>query len=295
MKLHVFLGFLCLALVSACGDDSSGSVTDSGTDDSSVTGTSYKYLASQIRIGEVMQSGDNSIAPGFNLDGFTDNPCNDAIVDHVSPPPDNEPGVDNQLITIAKEISDLNSELDLDALLQSGTLAGTVGILVEVVAEDLTNGPATVKFHLGQFDGEVQTSGDALSPGQKLTVTQTITSANGTITNGRLEVGADSLPLSFPAETAKSGMINLTIEPVKARFTISETALTNGFIGGGLNTQAVIDEVMEFEAILTEAGFDRATIESAVEPKSDIEPAADGQSCEAISAGLYIEGVTADF
>ena len=294
MQLHVFVGFICLSLAAACGDDGGSSTMDSSMADTSVNDPSYKYVASQVRIGELMQSGENTIAPGFNLDGFTDNPCDDAIKDHVSPPPDNDPGVDNQLITIAEEVKGFNADLDFDALLQGGLMSGKIAILIEIAADDLTEGPAKVTFYTGDFNNAVEWSGMALEPGQEFTKRMTVTSATGTITNSRLEVEASSLPISFPAETASTGSVTLNFSPVRARFTVSQAALSDGFIGGAINSQEVIDEVMKFEANFA-ASIDRAFVESAVLPKSDMEPAAGGEGCEAISAGLYVTGTSANF
>lgn len=299
MRFHLFVGFICLTFAVACGDD--GGNTNPGTDGSvepetSVEGTTYKYVVSQLRIGELMASGNETfpfIAPGFNLDNQPDNACGNVAEDHISPSPDNEEGVDNKLISVAADVKNINAEMDFEQLIQDGLSMGDLVIAVEVTAEDLVSGPASVSFYTGTFDGDVQWTGNALAAGQDLTTNTKITTATGTISNGRLEVSLESLPVKFPAETAEGGEVSLTIGSAKARFNISESALTDGFIGGALNTEAVITEIMKFESSFPE-GVDEAFVRSALTGVPDLEPD-NSSECQAISAGLYVSGTTANF
>lgn len=262
--------------------------TDPGVDNPD-DGMTVTYVVSTADVPEV--NADNE-APGFDLDGAagtaaTDR-CDDAI-DYTSPVT-GAANVDNQLS--ANVIGLVAGMLDMGVAgaIEEQIAAGSFLLMMEVVDVDsFTNdGSVSVRIILGRLpagttmamvgaDGRL-TAGQTF---ESMTVLATI--ADAEISGGRIEVAADTLPISL----AVDGMnLTLTLRQARIAADISTGGLSRGEIGAQLSVADIVSLAMMFGL-----GVDEMTIRGVAQP--DLDPNADGSVCNAISAGLTFEATTA--
>ncbi|MCB9595940.1 MAG: hypothetical protein H6719_24685 [Sandaracinaceae bacterium] len=251
-----------------------------------------------------------SQAAGFNVDGLDSGNgstdieanCEEFNQDFISVTDSSHVGVDNALQGLVGTIEGLLDAADcpgmmtagcLDATLQRQILEGSLILMVEVsgVNDFMYDSNVMVQMHLGEVPGggmPTEGSGGGLAGGQTFTSTMTLGApVQGDIFAGRLRVATPSLPLSIMA-----GDFNLTlmITQAQVRFNITETAMTNGSIGGVVTVDAIVEAA---SAIMP--GIED-TVRTVVESVADVTPSsADPAVCDAVSLGLTFSGVDATF
>ncbi|MCA9610057.1 MAG: hypothetical protein KC619_30885 [Myxococcales bacterium] len=299
----------CATDTPATTDEARTVEAPAGFDDRTLTyviGTVALPEATPDPDGEGPQRGQ---AAGFNVDDMDSGNGSDAIdanceefnQDFVAVTDSNHAGVDNALQGLVGTIEGLLNAADcpgmmtagcLDATLQQQILDGSLILLVEVsgVNDFMYDSSVTVQMHLGQVPGmgmPMEGSGGGLAGGQTFESTMALGSpVTGDIFAGRLRVATPMLPLSIMA-----GDFNLTLQITQAqvRFNITETAMTNGAIGGVVTVDAI---VMAASALMP--GIED-TVRSVVESVADVDPGSDPAVCTALSLGLTFSGVDATF
>ncbi len=249
------------------------------------------------------------MAAGFNVDDLDSGMGSDAVdanceefnQDFIGLTDSNHRGVDNALQGLVGTIEGLLDAADcpgmmtagcLDATLQRQILEGSLILLVEVsgVNDFMYDSSVTVQMHLGQVPGmgmPMEGAGGGLAGGQTFESTMTLGSpVSGDIFAGRLRVATPNLPLSIMA-----GDFNLTLQITQAqvRFNITETAMTNGAIGGVVTVDAIVMAASELMPGIED------TVRSVVESVADVTPSSDPAVCTAVSLGLTFSGVDATF
>jgi len=304
-----FTLLLAGTMLGGCGDDGGGTDTsitvdgggDTAPSDMCMTGDALFYAASVLDVGQADPTGDPSIVPGFNLDGIvSDGTDTEGCLhtDFTSPPPDNEPGVDNQLGPI---LSAVGSSLDVSGQLAENVLDGTLLILFEVlnVDDSMNDGCVTLNLYLGQLTGGAMTAVDAdgdgiidggqtfdlnpesLGPGEAPLV-----SVQGQIVNGRLSAGPIDIMLNLPIE----GGLLLNIRNAQVRMTFAGDNITSGVIGGALNVEETVTTIVAIDPDTIPEALARSVLNA----QADLEPDdAMGGACTAVSVGLTFEGVPA--
>jgi hypothetical protein len=280
-KKNALTALAALSLA-ACGGGTPG-------DTDRTDGMTVTYVVSTADVPEV--SADNE-APGFDLDGAPGTAATDACNDapDFTSPITGAANVDNQLS--ANVIGLLAGMLDMGVAgaIEEQIAAGSFLLMMEVVDIDaFTNDTnVDVRIILGQLPAGTTMAmvgaDGRLTPGQtfeQMTVLATITGAE--ISGGRIEVAADSLPISL----AVDGMnLTLTLRQARIAADISMGGLARGEIGAQLSVTDIVTLAAMFGL-----GVDEMTIRGVAQP--DLDPNADGSICNAISAGLTFEATTA--
>ncbi|MEM9193126.1 MAG: hypothetical protein AAGF12_28390 [Myxococcota bacterium] len=295
---------LSLALAVGCGDDDGGGDTpEGGTPDATGgdtpdadTGpdTTYFFVADTVAVAEAMM-GNAMIVGGFNLDdavtasGDTTTGC--GKMDFTSPPPDNEPGVDNQLGPI---LAGLPGDLNVAGALRDTVNEGDLLLLFEVSGVNGTNFDpnVTVDIFLGTLtEGTMMPmlAGDRLAPGQTFDINASVgDQANGTplasvqgqIREGRLQAGPADIPIDITL-----GDITVTLAIRTAQIRVSFNAAvdsgTSGIIGGALRNMELVDNL----AAIPDLEGNEALVMGILQSQADLEPGDDGR-CGAVSIGL---------
>lgn len=302
------VAFMLLAagtMLGACGDDGGGGDTsitvdggDTGTGDMCDTGDTMFYVANVLDVGQSDPTGDPNIVPGFNLDGIVSDGT-DAEgclhMDFTSPPPDNEPGVDNQLGPI---LSAVGSSLDVSGTIAENIADGSLLILMEVenVDNTMNDGCVTLNLFLGQIPAmgmPVDADGDGLiDAGQTIDIDpaslvggEPLVSVQGQIVNGRLSAGPVDISLNIPITDTT---LALNIRSAQVRLSFTGENITAGIIGGALN----VDETVTTIVAIDPDTIPEALARSVLNAQADLEPDAAG-ACTAVSVGLTFEGVPA--
>lgn len=263
-------------------------------------GMAQTYVMSVLNIGQAAPDGDQSVVPGFNLDGRVSDMLDEYGCFHedfTSPPPDSEQGVDNQLGPI---LASVGSSLDIEGTISTNIAEGDLLILVTVEGiDDYTNDPCvTVNLELGTMEGTGATmpmlgADGLLSPGQTINVDQRsvgLVSTEGEIVNGRLRAGPVDVELNLPI----MGMsLTLNIRQALLRFDISADAISNGLLGGALGVEETVTAIVS----VAPEDIPESLARSILEGQADLQPAYDaelmGLACEAVSVGLVYDGVPA--
>ncbi|MCS6797874.1 MAG: hypothetical protein NZ898_05005 [Myxococcota bacterium] len=303
----------------ACGggDDGGGGGggRDGGGGSDPPGGPTYFWVVNELNVAGANEMG---IAPGFNLDGRVSDEsdaqgCNKP--DYTSPPPDNEPGVDNQLGPILDALGGMGVDVGMEA--QMAMAEGNLVVLVEATDVDDLRNDRSVGLSLLVAARKACMTGDAdctptwtcdmadrecrppldsmgrIRAGGTFDVSRAsymadgmtpLVSVTGSIVNGRFRGGPIDLMLTLPVRGAE---LTLRIRRAQVRFNPSMTAATQGVIGGSLN----IDEtVMAIRSVSTE--IPESLVRSVLEGNADLDPNAEGE-CESISLGMTFAGVNA--
>jgi len=283
-----------LAAVGCGGDDDTPGPTDMCD-----TGDTLFYVVNFADIGQADPTGDPEIVEGFNLDDRVSDDADEQGCfkpDFTSPPPDNEPGVDNQLGPI---LASLGGSFDVAGSIAEALADGSLLLLFEVQnVDDMTNdGCVTVNIYLGELqpgvtapmlDGSGRIAGGQTFDLNSLSFTgdQPMVTVEGQIVNGRVQGGPVDISLTFAVmDTA----LTLAIRQAQVRFNVvgGGASIDTGVIGGQLDTEETINTI-------TMAVMDvpESLARSILEGQADLEPDAAGQ-CQAVSMGLVFEGVPA--
>lgn len=271
--------------------------------DPSTPGVTYFFVVAQLEVAQA-DAANPEIVSGFNLDGAVtaggDTTTGCGKMDFISPPPDNEPGVDNQLGPI---LSNLPGDLDVNASIAESVRNGELVLLVELVdVNDLLNDESvTVNIYVGTLPVGVTTpmlNGTQLAAGQTFDLDATagsqasgapLGSAPGAIVDGRLRAGSTDIPLSL-GETALPITLSVRGAQIAATLEATGTTGTQGIIGGRvLNTETVaaLAEIPDLEG-------NEALIEGVLRSQADLDPDPSmGGACTSVSLALELELVSA--
>lgn len=234
---------------------------------------------------------DTDIMPGFNVDGCVteaDGPTGCGQMDwryDVNRDGTLEEGIDNQLSTIA-------ATLDPFIDLQEAVDEGHTLLLIQLSGlDDLENDPCVdVTMVTGSLppDAELAHEGDRLAPDQAfvLDTATPIVSTQGVLTEGRLLLGPTDLTLDL---NVAGESLAFPIDPAWMTFSVSETSLEWGILGGGTNLDDLIAAVV---AILPD-DVDPEVAREFLEPLTDLRPDENNENCSAISLAMVFEAVTA--
>ena len=271
-----------------CGGDDDPGVED-GPPMDPVT-----YVMGYLNIAQADPSGDPNIVAGFNLDGKVSTDDTDQTVcykmDYTSPPPDNEPGVDNQLGPI---LASVGSSLDIEGTIAENIMDGSLLILMTVSGvHDYENDPnITVELELGTLEGTgatmpmVDAMGN-LSAGQTINVNMVsvgLVELPGSIVNGRLRAGPADLTLNLPIMGSN---LMLNIRQAQVRFDISETSIDDGVLGGELNVDETVTAIVQ----VAPDSIPESLARSILEGQADLQYDAAADMCNAVSVGLIFSG-----
>ncbi len=297
-----FMLLVAGTLLGACGDDGGttgdGGGGDTGSSDMCMTGDTMFYVASVLDVGQADPTGDPNIVPGFNLDDKVSDamdPAGCLHQDFTSPPPDNEPGVDNQLGPI---LSAVGSSLDVTGTIADNILMGKLLILFELqnVDDSMNDGCVTLNLYLGQMPDmgmPADADGDGIiDPGQTILIDPAslmggmpLVSVQGEIVNGRMKAGPVDISLNIPIMDT---VLSLNIRNAQVRMTLSGDNVTSGIIGGALN----VDETVMTIVAIDPTAIPETLATSVLEAQADLEPD-DLGNCTAVSVGLTFEGIPA--
>lgn len=279
-KKNALVALAALAL-GACGDP--GTPVDDPTDGARVT-----YIVSTADVPEV-DSMDR--APGFDLDGAPGTGATDACTDEIdyTSPVTGATQVDNQL---SANVISLVGDMLMDGVsgaIEEQIAAGSFLLMMEVTDIDdyTTDGSVSVRLILGALPAGTMMA--TVGADGRLTAGQTFTSmtvlatiADAEIRAGRIEVQADSLPLSLNVMDMD---LTLTLRQARIAADISATGLSGGEIGAQLSVGDIVTLATMFGL-----GVSEDTIRMVARP--DLDPDGSGV-CQAISAGLTFEATTA--
>lgn len=319
---------LAAALVGACGGDDEpaggpdGSTpqppppppgTDGGTDagipdpPGSMT---YDYVVNALAIGEESATTPGE-SPGFDLDNHNTASETDPVgcgwVDFTAPSIyGGTQGVDNQLGPLLKMIADLGLDFDANSTIADNLANGSLLLLVRVTGVgDLRNDPnVTIQFYLGELmagqtpmvDGMMRLSGgqtfliDPVSVEGGNIDNPRIQFNNSTIVNGRLHGGPALFALNVPISDV--GTLDLDVQDAQVSFDISETALTNGLVGGYVNVDEIVNAI---SMLMLDVMIPVETVRSVLSGQADIDTDNNTDECEALSLGLTFGAVPASF
>lgn len=285
-KLVVIAGMTTGIVGAGCGGDDTGAPTvelcTSGTCET------HTYLTNVLSI-PVMDTAGN--VPGFNIDGTDATVCNQ--VDAMGPAPDNITGVDN---SVGPTLGGL-----VGSMIQDNVDDGSVLLIMQLDGVDSFTNDDRVKLTvlLAEVPEGVTLTLDPsgrIAAGQdfdvnELSYTDTahtmaaVTFDNGKIVNGRFQAGPDDFPLSISLMGAS---LSLTVHSTQIRFNVSETSISAGVLGGGLNVDEVNNTVMNTPALAEYA----ETVAMVLASFADLEPNSEG-TCESASVAMEFAGVEA--
>ena len=260
------------------------------------------YVINYLDVGQENPMGEEGVVPGFNLDMRVSDDT-DAMgcfqQDFTSPAPDNETGVDNQLGPI---LGSLGMSIDVSGTIAENIADGSLILFVELLGVDsiMSDRNVQVNLLLGQLPAGVTMpllNGERLAPGQTFDIledsyldggagTMARISVGGSIVNGRLNAGPVTIPLSLPVMDV---VLNLTINRARLRFTVGESMLTNGIIGGSLDIDEVVAAVMAIPDLESYVEL----LMNLLEMNADLDPdAAMMGDCQSVSLGLIFDATT---
>jgi hypothetical protein len=284
--------------------------TDAGTFDAGVDGgfpdpctggdcTTYFFVTSLLDIAQA-SAATPTIVAGFNIDGRVSD-TTDAMgcfkADYMSPPPDSETGVDNQLGPI---VAGLGSGFDISGSIASAIAAGDLLILFEVegVDDPMDDPEIGLSMYYGQLPVGVSmpmTGPDGrLAPGQTFDIDPRSYDAAGrrriyvpgSIVGGRLRAGPVRIFLDLGLV---GGGIALDLRETHLRANLAADGAT--FSTGVLGASLDVDETAAMLAVAI--GFDVTIVRSVLASQSDLDASPDGRTCASLSAGMVFEAVAA--
>jgi hypothetical protein len=230
---------------------------------------------------DIAREGTVGVIAGMNIDG-RDSDASDALgcfhPDFMSPAPDSETGVDNQLGPLVDSLGS-SFTVDFAPYIASGDL---------IILAQVSGSGSTVNIELLQGEvpggGAPVLSGGRLAPGQTFDVVASIATFTGSESGGRTRVGPRdaSLPL-IP------GAAPIVVYGAEVYGTVSATGIADGIVGGGARTSDAASTLAMLDPTLP-----IALITAILEGQADLAPDSAG-NCEQLSAGLVYTAVPATF
>jgi hypothetical protein len=268
--------------------------------DANAEGETHLYLIHVFDLPHREPAPDDDIVPGFNVDGCNTRPLGptgcgqpdwrfdidqNGVIEGI------EEGVDNQLASPF-----LADVLDMYIPLQSEVDAGNNLVLVEVSGVNdaalLNDTCVAVTLLRGTLPGAATLEHDGngrLAAGQAFHLDREspLLVAQGQLTNGRVLLGSVPLTLTLSLEGAS---IDFPFDPAWMTFTLTESALAVGILGGGSDLETLVSAL---GAYLETLDVPLEVVRAFLAPLADLEPDENSESCTAISLALVFEAVTA--
>jgi hypothetical protein len=262
------------------------------------------FVIDVLDIGRADPEGDPEVVPGTNVDGEVTPAGADPSVctnkeDHKSPPPDNESGVDNEFGPMMAGLSSLGS-FDPSSNIAASIADGSLILLLQVDGVDDTTFDRNIE--VGVFAGVLPSGVTAptlaadgrFEPGQTFDIDpaslsvsdQPLITMKGYIDAGRATVEAGVLPLVVAVGPDVDLRLNVRMSTV--RFSMNDTGLADGVIGGGLNIEELLTA---FEALMLES-VSPTILRGVLETAADLERDSEGY-CQTVSTGFVFEAVPA--
>ena len=308
-KLLVCAGLIGVSAFGVgCGDDDVGTTppADMGgggpcSEAMLASGDTHFYVVSGLELA-LRESDDPPASAGFNIDGDAVVACNGLTAgldaEFAGVTPDTGTGIDNAL---GETLGGLVSE----STLRDSINNGSVLLLIEVRGVDSFTSDTCVGVtaYLGALPaGTTAPMLEAmrLAPGQTFDLSPDsftdgpagmmprIKFESARIIGGRLQAG----PTNFPLALSLMGVsLEVTINDAQLRFNITETAMTDGVLGGSLNT----DEVIAAYNMISSPPLPADQVAMILSTLSDIDESTppSPESCEAGSIALKLQGVNA--
>jgi hypothetical protein len=232
-------------------------------------------------IGVADPTGDPNIVPGMNLDGFVSDgvdPEGCLHMDFTSPPPDNEPGVDNQLGPIFAAVG---SSLDFD--FRSAIASGEWLILLS-----LEDGPAgrVISLYRGTtLDGERPLlDGGRLAPGQPFRVRERLGQLVPEPGGARTRAGPENIVFPFSPRSTSS----IRFPHARLYGNFRPDGVRQGVLGGAYLVDQAVDELVALDPDV----IPRALARSVLQAQADLDPTPSGE-CATVSAAYTFTAVPA--
>ncbi len=282
------------------GDMDAGGEPDAGDVDAGpLTGDTYLYVVSRMDLGFADPEGDPTVVPGFDVDGRVSD-ASDQIGcrkrDYTSPPPESEPGVDNQLGPILAQLEDsYHIRQNMTENVQSGDLLVLLRVRgVDDLDEDdrievdalvgLLPAGVTVPAldGMGRIDAGQTFDLDAAALAEdEMTALVTL---RGRIEGGRLRAGPGDFTMSLPLSDTR---VAFEAKNAQVVFDITETSLAGGVMGGQLDVDGTVAAMEGVE------GFDASAARLVLEANADLDHDEAAHECRAISIALVFDGAGA--
>ena len=307
MRAHSLLALGALALLAACGDDTSsdagsdagvadgsadaGLGPDSATDDTPYfEGEGFVLERTHVNVLTEMtfeEQPEPGVAPGFDLDGVVSEDGDEDSCGHgdvVSP--DGTPGIDNNFAALWTPLSDIVGE-QVQELLQGSINEGLMLIMFELADVDDLQNDDDVTFRLYHANNDPDLGG----PDGRIIASQTfyydyalpLSEAPATIEDGVVRVGPTSLAIR--ALILQLDFV-IPIENGYAEFTIAEDGSYQGMLAGTLELDPFFEAIIDTPAA-SEAIFVRPLVNDYADMNN-----VDGE-CKGISVTLGFQGTTA--
>ncbi len=251
------------------------------------SGVTYFYVVNLYSLADVDPDFFPATSAGFNLDGNAVVACNAHTVgetaEFAGQAPDFGSGIDNTLGPLFTPLTEdvLQGEVDSGDLL---TLVEVRG--VDSFADDAC---VSVTFYRGSLPAGMaapRLSGGRIAAGQTFNVgIENFVDRRARIVGARLETAEsvfDPMPPFLPT-------VEVALRRARVRFDVSPTSVTNGVIGGTLNSGEFISAV----SAIPELADLRDLVASVLLDNADIDENGTPVSCEAGSVSLRFGGVAA--
>jgi hypothetical protein len=256
-------------------------VMDSGTVDTAIPDAGPVTGQYVVDFLDIAREGAVGVVAGMNIDGRNSDASDAAGCFHpdfMSPAPDSEIGVDNQLGPL---VDALGSSFTVD--FAPYIAAGDLIILAQV-----SGSGSTVNIEL--FQGEVPgggapvLSGGRLAPGQTFDVVTSIGVLTGAETGGRTRVGPQDTTLPIIP-----GAAPIDVYRTEIYGTVTSAGIADGVVGGGARTSDASSTLAMLDPTLP-----IAIINAVLDGQADLAPDSSG-NCQQLSAGLVYTAVPATF
>jgi len=277
-----FFVFTASSLLVGCGSEGL-----SPDEISCTTGESYAAVLTSL----AFTSAENEIAPGFDLDGRVSTgedylSCGKA--DFVDT--EGNKGIDNRLAALIPVVRAQFGDA-VDGLVQGAINDGELVILTEMEnVDDLTNDACVnVAVHIGQKKRPSLGTDGVVEAYQTFDPDPTIEKSyvtKATLKNGVLSTGP--FPLSVPIAIFDVAF-TIHMEQARLRFSIDEEGKTQGYLGGAMLPQEILDGVAEGAGVAQYL----PAIKVAMEANTDMAYDEETGKCGRLSGALAFTGTPA--
>jgi hypothetical protein len=281
---HLGAALLASLALAGCGADGA----DGATGDTCKTGETQAAIITELGFTRELKPGE---APGFNLDGKVSDGSDYLScgkVDYTDP--DGNKGIDNQLAGLVPEVEKLVGNA-VDGLIKGAINDGQLVILMEMEGvDDLVNDPCVnVAVQIGEkrppslgTDGVIEAYQTfTLDPKAERSHAEGARIENGVLTAGPFEL---AIPIAI-FDVA----FTLHVRDARIRFVIDEEGKMQGYLGGGVVPEEIVDGVKNGAGLADLI----PKIRVALEASTDLAYSDDTGKCGQLSAALAIHTVPA--
>jgi hypothetical protein len=289
LELERIVAVLLCAMVSAC---SSSDPPPTGEPDASVPACDDACFAEAMPIGTFVVDaltlayadpvGDPNVVAGMNHDRrvtleVETEPCS-GPVDHRSPPPDAEEGVDSVFGATWVAVFGTGTA-DYAPVIRDGDL------LLGLDVRDAATGRVVELVVMRTVDGGPPAFESArLAPGQTFLPIRSLGRLAGTVDAGRTRVGPRDTLFPF----APLSDVFVPLAGVRLYGDIDPTGIAEGVIGGGFLIEDAIDPLVAIDP----TSLSEAVVTSVLEAIADLSPNTTG-ACRRVSAGWTFTAIPA--